>query len=127
MRLAPVPAAISDIRHYGPVSVVHADMMWADASDGWALIGDSGEVVPLWKPPAIEDDPRFRDFAAAHPQVLLWSDSIEWPDARPIRNGGERLAFRFGLKTCHACARLGHAIVAYDFDARGRFLGAHLA
>lgn len=126
MKLAPVPAAISEIRHYGPVAVVHAKMMWADASDGWALIGDSGEVVPLWTPPAIEREPRFERFLGRHPGVSLWSDSIGWPKGRPRDSGGESLRFRFGMATCHACARIGEAIVRYDFDAHGRFTGVHL-
>lgn len=126
MKLAPVPAAIHEIRHYGPVSVVHANMMWADASDGWALIGDSGEVVPLWAPPAIERDPRGRRFLERHPGVSPWSDSITWPQGRPSGNGGESLRLHFALKTCHACARVGEAIVRYDFGAHGKFLGAHL-
>ena len=126
MKLAPVPAAIHEIRHYGPVSVVHANMMWADGSDGWALISDSGEIVPLWTPPAIESDPRFRRLLDRHPGASPWSDSISWPRGRPIDNGGESLSFSFALKTCHACARVGEAIVRYDFDAHGKFLGAHL-
>ena len=126
MNLAPVPAAISEIRHYGPVSAARANMMWADGSDGWALVGDAGEVVPLWTPPELENDPRFRHFAGRHEGVALWSDSIGWPEGRPLDNGGESLTFRFDLKTCHACARVGQAIVAYDFDAGGKFDGAHL-
>jgi hypothetical protein len=40
MRFAPVPAAISEVRNYGPVDVIHAAMLWADASDGWAIVGN---------------------------------------------------------------------------------------
>jgi hypothetical protein len=126
MKLAPVPAAISEIRHYGPVSVVHARMMWADASDGWALIGDSGEIVPLWTPPPIERDSRLRRFIRRHAGVSPWSDSISWPRGRPIDSGGENLRFHFALKACHACARIGEAIVEYDFGAHGKFRGARL-
>jgi hypothetical protein len=100
-------------------------MMWADGSDGWALIGDSGEVVPLWTAPPIERDAAFRGFAAQHPGVSAWSDSLTWPRGHPTE-GGEALRVRFGLKTCHACAQVGEAFVKYNFDAYGRFLGAHL-
>jgi len=126
MNAAPVPAAISEIRHYGPVSVVRANMMWADGSDGWALVGDSGEIIPLWTPPKIGDDPRWRRFLGRHPGVSLWSDSMDWPKGRPFGHGAESLTFRFALKTCHACARVGEAIVEYDFSARGEYGGAHL-
>ncbi len=59
MRFAPVPAAISEVKSYPVAAVVHADMMFADAADGWALIGKSGDVVPLWYGVELDRDPSF--------------------------------------------------------------------
>src|SRR5713101_6064485 len=59
MRFAPVPAAISEVKSYPVAAVVHADMMFADAADGWALIGKSGDVVPLWYGVELDRDPQF--------------------------------------------------------------------
>jgi hypothetical protein len=125
MRAAPVPAAVIAERTYGAVAVVHAAMMWADGSDGWAIINKSGELIPLWMPPAIDDDPTYREFLRLHQGVSLWSDTISWPLVVSGREGNQ-LTFDFSLKVCHACARLGTARVRYDFDRDGHFRTARL-
>ena len=125
MRAAPVPAVVSAVRTYGAVAVVHAAMLWADGSDGWAIIGKSGDLIPLWTPPAIDDDPMYREFIRQHPGVSLWSDALGWPRAESAA-GGAHLTFDSSLKVCHACAKLGTATVTYDFSGSGRFQGARL-
>jgi hypothetical protein len=125
MRAAPVPAAIAAIREYGPTALVYASMLWADGSDGWAIVGKSGVLVPLWWPPAIDNDPRYRAFVHAHPGVALWSDRIDWPAADITANSVE-LPFVFSLKVCHACVTLGTATVVYSFDRNGRYRGVRL-
>ncbi|MGD0291901.1 MAG: hypothetical protein ABSC63_19990 [Candidatus Binataceae bacterium] len=78
MRAAPVPAAIAAVRVYGATAVVYASMLWADGADGWAIVSKSGVLMPLWQPPAIDDDPAYREFLHVHPGVSLWSDEIGW-------------------------------------------------
>ena len=126
MRFAPVPAQISELRNYGPVSVAYAEMLFADRGDGWTVIGKSGELIPLWAPADISQDPQFSEFRKSSPDVDLWPDGLTWPRASTTANGGERLVFTFQLKTCHACAIAANAELAYDFDRNGRFLGTHL-
>jgi hypothetical protein len=121
MRFAPAPAAISELRRFGPVSVAHADMMWADAADGWALIGDSGDVVPLWDVSILQHQSLYKAFLKRHPDAIPWSDSLSWPHARTAENGDETLTFDYTLKNCRACAILGHASVTYFFTAQGKF------
>jgi len=125
MRAAPVPAAIAAVRSYGAAAVVYARMMWADGADGWAIVGRSGVLVPLWLPPAISHDPAYREFVRSHPDASLWSDALAWPPATSA-TGGAQLVFAFSLKVCHACAKLGTATVIYKFDRDGRFQGARL-
>jgi hypothetical protein len=126
MRFAPVPAAISEVKSYSVAAVVHADMMFADAADGWALIGKAGDVVPLWYGVELDRDPQFARFAAKHQGATLWGDSIDWPKASLLDGGAEQFGFAFEIKTCHACAILAHARVGYDFDRNGKFAGTHL-
>jgi hypothetical protein len=126
MRLAPVPAAISEMREYGPVAVVHASMMWADGSDGWALVGKSGELIPLWEPPQIDQSSKYVEFKSHHPGVSVWSDALSWPRAPASASAGGGLAFAFALKTCHACATLGTADVIYRFNEAGRLKSVDL-
>jgi hypothetical protein len=125
MRAAPVPAAIAAVRNYRAAAVVYARMMWADGSDGWAIVGRTGVMVPLWLPPAVDRDPAYRAFVRGHPGVSLWSDALAWPSAASA-GGGAQLAFAFSLKVCHACARLGAATVVYSFNRDGRYQGARL-
>ncbi len=126
MRYASAPAAISAVRVYGPVSVVQAAMLWADASEGWAIVARSGDVVPLWTPPELDSDSKFQKFRAAHPDASLWPASLTWPRVIMLSDGGRELDFDFALKTCHACADVGIASVGYFFGADGDFVGAHL-
>ncbi len=126
MRLAPVPATIAEVRNYGLVDVIHAAMVWADASEGWALVGKSGELVPLWNPPRLDSYPDYLKFKALHPDAIVWTDSLNWPQIRDVPVGGRELLFKFSLKTCHACANLGTADVAYQLDREGRFMGSRL-
>jgi hypothetical protein len=126
MRFAPVPAAISEIKSYPVAAVVHADMMFADAADGWALIQKSGELVPLWCGVEMDRDPQFAHFVAKHRGATLWGDSIDWPRTSLLDDGAEQFRFVFEIKTCNACAILAHANVGYDFDRNGKFAGAHL-
>jgi hypothetical protein len=125
MRAAPVPAAVIAERTYDAVAVVHAAMMWADGSDGWAIINKSGELIPLWTPPAIDGDPTYREFLRQHPEASLWSDRVGWPKVVSGKDGNQ-LTFDFSLKVCHACARLGTARVIYEFDRGGHFQAARL-
>jgi hypothetical protein len=125
MRAAPVPAAIAAVRNYGAADVVYSRMMWADASGGWAIIGRSGVLVPLWLPPPVSHDPAYLEFVHNHPGSLLWSDNLIWPPAASSSDGSH-LRFLFSFKTCHACAKLGTATIVYDFDREGQYEGARL-
>ncbi|MGH7933512.1 MAG: hypothetical protein ACREQN_10130 [Candidatus Binataceae bacterium] len=126
MRYAPVPAQIDQVRHGRAASVVYADMMWADAASGFALVGKSGEVVPLWTAPELDNDPDYATFKRHYPDAMLWGTSVGWPQVTPGRQGGDRFVVTFNARTCHACATIGKAVVAYDFDQRGKFDGVRL-
>jgi hypothetical protein len=60
--------------HGASAQAIHADMMFADAADGWALIGKSGDVVPLWYGVQLDRDPQFARFVAEHQGATLWGD-----------------------------------------------------
>jgi hypothetical protein len=121
MRYAPVPAAITQVRMYSSAAVVYAKMMWADASGGFALIGKSGQIVPIWEPPSFKEDPRYEACAKGHPELTLWATSVTWPVVRRLGGGGQTFIFTFAARTCHACANVCKVAVAYDFDYVGKF------
>jgi inhibitor of cysteine peptidase len=46
--------------------------------------------------------------------------------AEELPGGGQRFLVFYRLQTCHACAQLGGATVAFDFDRTGKFDGTKL-
>jgi hypothetical protein len=124
MRAAPVPAAVSAVHDYA-AAMVHARMLWADGSDGWAIVGKSGALVPLWQPPEFQHDQAYTVFLHEHPGSSLWSDQIDWPPSGAT-DGGQRIPVNFSIKVCHACARLGTAAVIYKFDVKVNYSGMYL-
>jgi len=62
-----------------------------------------------------------------YPKVDFFGGGIDFTKMELLANGGQRFIFAFELKNgCNACEIVGAAIVAYDFDASGRFLGTNL-
>jgi hypothetical protein len=75
----------------------------------------------------VERDPAWAAIKAVHPNVLFWQSSpaLEPPAVSP--SGGQRFIYDYRLLDgCHACAVLGLARVAFDFDPDGTFDGGRL-
>ena len=127
-RYAPVPSAIEHFISYRDATAVYAVMRWADGASGWCLIGVSGEAVGMWEPTGAEHDRKFVTFARDHPNAALWMpvDKADAPSVVELAHGAERFVFPFSIKTCHACAMIGHARIGFDFDRAGHYDGAEL-
>jgi hypothetical protein len=124
----PVPSAIEYFTDYRNAAAVYAVMRWADSASGWCLIGVSGEAVGMWEPIDAEHDKKFVAFAKTHPNAILWMpvDKEDAPSVVEAGHGAERFIFPFAVKTCHACAVIGHARVGFEFDRKGYYEGADL-
>jgi predicted secreted protein len=63
-------------------------------------------------------------------EVSLWPGDrygTETPDVEMGAMAGAHIIVNYRLREqCHACAVLGHAWYSFDFDAKGKFLGAKL-
>lgn len=63
-------------------------------------------------------------------EVSLWPGDrygTETPDVEMGAMAGAHIVVNYRLREeCHACAVLGHAWYSFDFDAKGKFLGAKL-
>ncbi|MEQ1473449.1 MAG: protease inhibitor I42 family protein [Candidatus Acidiferrum sp.] len=63
-------------------------------------------------------------------EVSLWPGDrygTETPDVEMGSMAGAHIIVNYRLREeCHACAVLGHAWYSFDFDAKGKFLGAKL-
>jgi hypothetical protein len=125
---APVPAAIEHFTRYRDAAAVYAVMRWADGASGWCLIGVSGEAIGMWEPTGTEHDSKFIRFAQTHPNATLWMpvDKADAPAVIDTGHGAERFVFPFAVKTCHACAVIGHARIGFKFDRAGHYEGAKL-
>jgi hypothetical protein len=79
-------------------------------------VGDAMENLNLRGDPAL---------VRKYPKVDFFGSGIDFTKMEPLPAGGQRFIFAFALKNgCNACAIVGAANVAYDFDASGKFLGA---
>jgi len=125
---APVPAAIAWFKNYRNASVAYAVMRWADGASGWCLIGRSGEALGMWEAGGFDQDVKVAAFARTHPGVTLWmpTGKEDGPKVMETGHGVERFVFPFAVKTCHACALIGMAHVAFDFNRAGRYAGARV-
>ncbi len=75
----------------------------------------------------LTQDPRYFAIAAKYPKIMLWSGGAVFKQMEGLPGGGQRFIFAYDLKNgCHACEVGGSAYVAFDFDARGKFLGTKL-
>jgi hypothetical protein len=85
---------------------------------------DNLRALPL---KSLEADPGYVALAAKNPKIALWPGDRS--DRRSVTagttpNGQRFLVDYFLLDGCHACARLGRARFAFDFDADGKFQSA---
>lgn len=62
-----------------------------------------------------------------YPKVDFFGSGIDFTKMELLPPGGQRFIFALALKDgCNACEIVGEAIVAYDFNASGRFIGTKL-
>jgi hypothetical protein len=71
-------------------------------------------------------NPDWAAIARAHPKVAIFPGDrfhTSSPRASPRQDGGQRFVVAYSLRDgCHACAIVGAAHLAFDFDAGGRLL-----
>lgn len=116
----------------GPVAVAHVFYPFrANENDAWLLVNGTPPLIDV-------DDSKYLAFAALHaalpyreierhfPNVSFWPG--DRGTAKPqIRMAGQEIVVGYLLRDqCHACAIVGEARFAFDFDHSGRFLGTRL-
>jgi hypothetical protein len=104
------------------------------ANDNYALLLVNGDpnfvdVDDLQKldRAAMEKDPKYQALKKKYPQADLWpgdrSGKNPWPQAKSLSGGGTQFIVAYLLiNGCHACARVGSARFAWEFDSSGKFL-----
>jgi hypothetical protein len=67
---------------------------------------------------------KYASLIRKYPNLILWGGDSSLGSMIALPNGGQRFIFSYPLVDgCHACANVGEAQVAFDFDSQGKFLG----
>lgn len=68
--------------------------------------------------------PVYTALLAQYPGLSLWPVNPALFAIQTTPNGGQQFQFAYRLTTgCNACEVVGYALVAFDFDTQGQFLG----
>ena len=122
-------------RKVGPVDVAYVLYPYrANENDGVLLVNgdpqvidvDDDELVPK---DDLKADPLYATLLQSNPGLTVWPGDrfdTRYPVAEELPRGGQRFLVFYRLQTCHACAQLGDATVAFDFDRTGKFDGTKL-
>ncbi len=107
----------------------------ANENQGWMLVNGDPPMVDidaLSNSPEgqLEKSPAYLRIKQKYPKVMLFGGNRtikRLPEMIAQPHKGQRfvVAYRL-LNGCHACERVGRARFAFDFDAKGKFLGATL-
>lgn len=123
------PGWADGFKPYGRIALVSAVYPFrANTNGGYVLVGGSPAIVNTEGFDLGAADKRrsdYRRLIARAPEVFLITRlAFDRFEARP--HGAQRFVFTDYFATCRACALEATAYIAFDFDARGRFLGSRL-
>ena len=124
-------AYIRAFRDTGRVDIAYIEYLFrANDLDGVLLINGVPPIIDVddYKFLSQEDLRKNEDYAALlqkYPNVNVFPADryhTELPVATSSEDGGQEFQVEYLLQDgCHACARIGTLIVAFDFDSSGRF------
>lgn len=131
------PGYLRDFRFVGPVDIAYAVLPYrANENQACFLVNGSPALIDvddqaLLARGSLTQDATYASIVHAFPQVTLSPgarDGTRYPDVENNADGGARVVVAYRLRNqCHACATLGTAWFAFNFDPQGEFLGTTLA
>jgi inhibitor of cysteine peptidase len=124
-------AYVRAFRDTGRVDIAYIEYLFrANDLDGVLLVNGTPPIIDVddYKFLSQEDLRKNDDYAALlqkYPNVNVFPADryqTELPVATSAANGGQEFQVEYFLQDgCHACARIGTLVVAFDFDSSGRF------
>ena len=129
-------AYVRAFRDTGRVDIAYIEYLFrANELDGVLLVNGTPPIIDVDDDKLVsqEDFRSNADMAALtqqHPRNSIWPGDryhTDWPKAISSPTGQKFEVNYFLLDGCHACARIGTAVMAFHFDSFGRFTGARLA
>ncbi len=116
----------------GPVSLAHVLYPFrANENEAWLLVNGTPPLIDV-------DDQHYLALAAMRASARYdeirrrYPNATFWPGDRgaagpAVAQGGREFVVDYLLRDfCHACAIIGYVRYAFDFNARGKFLGTRL-
>ena len=128
---------LREFRKVGPVDVAYVDFPFrANENEGCYLVNGSPSPIDIDNQQALpqgelDANPAYQALKKQYPNISLWPGdrfTTSYPAVSDIPGGGKSFIFPFIFRdTCHACAIIGSAGFAFDFDSSGKFQGIHLS
>jgi hypothetical protein len=124
---------MADFHKVGPVDVARV-MYPLRANDNYGLLLVNGDPAILdvddlkkLDRASMEQNPLYLSVKQKYTGTDLWPgdrSGTTWPQVMPLPGGGEQFILGYPLLNgCHACAHVGLALFAWNFDSSGKFLG----
>jgi predicted secreted protein len=123
-------------RKTGNVSIGYFEYVFrANETEGVAIVNGDPSPIDVDDPKYLTHDmlaanATYQQLAGKYPNISSWPGdrtSPSLPEVRQRDSGGTQVLVRYLLKDgCHACANVGSARVAFNFDAAGKFQGVRL-
>ena len=75
----------------------------------------------------LTQDSQYPALVQAYPRLTIWESLNSFDHVESLPNGGRRFVIRYDLVDyCHVCRTGDSALVAFDFDRTGQFIGTSL-
>lgn len=94
-----------------------------DHDSEYFIVTHNGEFIPLTTAMKLDESTETAYLHKQYPQLMLWPIAENFPSHQLLDDESQRLIFQQKLTDgCYDCKAAGRALVAYDFNKRGRFL-----
>lgn len=125
-----------DFRASGRVSIAYVYFPFrANENQGAYLVNGTPPLIDidnqsLLAENELKKNPVYIGLAQKYPEVTIFPgdrSGTNYLVAKKLSGGGQRFIVSYRLQNqCHACARVGMAKFAFDFNSAGKFLGTKL-
>jgi predicted secreted protein len=131
-RLTGYDGYLRSYRKIGPVDVAYVTFpLRANENDGVLLVNGDPITVDvddynLMPKDDLKADLFYATLLQSNPDLMVFPgdrSSLQRPVSEKLSDGGQRFLVLYRLQTCHACAQLGEATLAFNFSPTGKFDG----
>ena len=123
-------AYMSSFEEYGIVDLAGISYpVRANDNFQYVLVNGKPQIVhveDVWSID-IRQDSNYPALAQQYPNLTVWGGDNSFVSMEQLPEGGQRFIFSYALVDyCHACQTGHSAVIAFDFDNTGQFLGTTL-